>query len=606
MTAPFLATKHRIAKDHLCAWFEMHGAVRDKLRKTIKKPDLRANKLQRDFARVQEICRRDKRPCRIITLKGRQQGSSTISVAALCHMMRQEAVRACIIGDEFEKSVKNLVAMFDFYVAEDTLPWGNSYNPAAKKFSNGSELATETANDPRAGASGTLQAVLATEVAWWKETGVISAKGTMAALLNCVPDTPGTLVIVESTPNGAAGIYYETFIAAVSVEDYEAGRIPENWNGFFRLTYWWHEHPEYDLPDTTQEEEQIIRASITEREQELIDEHELPISRLAWRRQKIASPAFNGDEDKFEQEYPSDHVKCFLLSGRRVFPAYRIQEQMRACKLIPHHKIGLLNRNEKTQAVLFQETADDEGVLRLYEDRIPGRRYSLIIDPATGASQTTGADPDSHAPIVIRWGYFDEYGAWVRPKVAARLCSVFDELRDKQAVCRWDVDVLVNWSFLLATYYGKCPIIVEMNKDSGAARQLYALGANMYFRQQWNRAKQETTKLLGWMTAPNASASGASRNSIIEELKTSIRQGVDRGGGIDLSDPLIIRQLDTFVVDKDGKPQAASGAHDDLVLALAIGVATKECATVYSPTVKLSKWDAWEDDDSSNSKGTYS
>ena len=82
--------------------------------------------------------------------------------------LRNYLAKGCIIGDEFEKSVKNLLDIFTRYADQDGFSWGNQYkgNDRGGKFTHGAELVVETANDRRAGASGTLQALLATEEAW--------------------------------------------------------------------------------------------------------------------------------------------------------------------------------------------------------------------------------------------------------------------------------------------------------------------------------------------------------------------------------------------------------------------------------------------------------
>src|SRR5690606_27776411 len=111
-----------------------------------------------------------------------------------------------------------------------------------KIFANGSELMTETANDPRAGASGTFQALVCTEVAHWPNTGIRSAQKTLAAVMSCVPNKPDTLIILESTANGMQGAYYDTYQKAVTFEEFKAGK---RGNGFIKIFYAWWEHPEY-------------------------------------------------------------------------------------------------------------------------------------------------------------------------------------------------------------------------------------------------------------------------------------------------------------------------------------------------------------------------
>jgi len=609
-----------IVRRDVGAWFELHGCVIDKGRKNLRarvltpperqrldelsakqglaedeqkeKRDLeglRANKLQLEIAEIIKVCRRDGRPPRIVTLKGRQQGSSTISVAAAVHELRGRNAKGMIIGDEFEKSVKNLVKMFRDFVKEDRFNWGNTFTETSGKFSHGSELVTETANDPRAGASGTIQVLVCTEVAHWKETGVISAAKTFAALLNCVPELPDTLVIVESTPNGASGVYYETYCGAITLADYLAGRIPENWNGYFKVAYFWWEHPEYDLPVSAEEGEAIMR-SLSTRETELIEELKLPVSRLAWRRKTLKSPKFNGDEDKFEEEYAADEVRCFLLTGRRAFSIPMVQRMKKEAREAPPPVFGELQwSNELRRTVAWRLTGEDDATVKVWEGPRPGCRYLLPVDPMTGASQTVGKDPDNHGAGIIRCGGWKD-GRWFPPALVARLADCFAEKREGKVVCRWDIDVLAVRVAMLSRWYGGATIVPEMNMDRGMVELLKGMGANLYRRKQFNRLRQKTEEALGWMTT------AATRGAIIDNLKRAVRLGGEPGEGLAVYDLNVLREFEAMVVNANGKEEAMGGSHDDQILMLAIGMANLDSA-VTMPYPKVKRGRGWGDDD---------
>ncbi|MBP7950373.1 MAG: hypothetical protein KA004_12020 [Verrucomicrobiales bacterium] len=578
-----------IVRENPLAWFELHGTILDKMRRTLsgRAGDIKANKMQLEIGEIIALCSERKIPARIVTLKGRQEGSSTIAVAAIYHKMRAETCKACVIGDEYEKSVKNLVSMLETYSDGDAFGWGNGYNKPSKKFDHGSELITETANDPRAGASGTLQAVLATEVAHWKETGVISAKATFAALLNCVPEQAGTLIIVESTPNGTGGVYHETYTGAISIADYKAGRIPKNWNGFFKVFYPWHEHPEYRSAVTDAERDEIM-TSLQDREVELIAQG-LTVEHLAWRRKILASPRFAGDEDLFEQEYPADEVRCFLLSGRRAFHLNKVQILKRQAETAPNPEYCTMRwtNSEETQAEL-QLCSDDDACVKVFERRRAGCRYSLPVDPMTGASQTTGLDPDNHGAGIMRVGYVDGEGKWHPPALVARLADCYAEKRERsgKAVCRWDIDVLEMRVAQLARVYGNCPIIPEINMDRGLIELMKRRGGlEIYRRKIFNRVEQKDTDAFGWKTDI------ATRGPLLEALNRAIRMVGEFGDGIAIFDLPVIKELETCIVKPNGRIEAMTGAHDDQVLMLAIGLVTQECAKTYWPPRRKQRWD---------------
>lgn len=601
-------------------WFELHGCIVDKKRRKrrnrkltdkewVRKMELeeraalceldpedrdelgflsglQCNPMQQEIGEIVKFCRENGIPCRIVTYKGRQQGSSTMSIGVACHELRRHPAKCCIIGDEFEKSVKNLKQMFHDFVEEDKFAWGNTFVPSSGKFSHGSELVTETANDPRAGASGTMQVLICTEVAHWKETGVISAAGTFAALLNCVPEAPDTVVIVESTPNGASGVYYDTFMGACSLADYRAGRIPEGWNGYFRVSYFWHQHAEYDLPVSEAEAVEIM-ATLSDREQELVAEQGLPASRLAWRRKMVKSPRFRGDEDKFEEEYPADEVRGFLLSGRRTFAVSRVQQMKKAAVGRDGAQFGELQwANDRRRGAAFRLCSEDEAICKVMEKPRPGLRYVLPVDPATGATVAMGADPDNHGAGVIRAGYVDDQGRWCPPMLVARLADCFAERKHtrKGAVCRWEVDLLAERVAMLSAYYGGALVVPEANAHGLALIEALKRipGVPIYERRTFNRLEQREATVYGWKT------DAGTRAMMLDNLKRAVRTQGEPSEGVLITDPVVVREFETMVTSASGKDEAMGGSHDDQVMMMAIGLVTIESARVMPWPVRQS------------------
>jgi hypothetical protein len=582
-----------LVRESPAVWFELHGCILDKKRKKVKAPDLAVNRMQAEIDAIIRYCRVKALPARIVTLKGRQQGSTTFSIAAAYQMAQAACVKVCIIGDEYEKSVANCEAMFDNYAAEDSFRWGHTYTKSSGKFSHGSELVTETANDPRAGASGTMQCVICTEVAHWKETTVISGKATFAALLNCVPEESGTLIIVESTPNGTGGVYYTTYQGAITLADHSAGKIPENWNGFFRVFYPWWQHPEYVLADISEHDRSVILDSLGDREIELMA-MDISVERLAWRRKILKSPRFDGDAEVFEQEYPADEDTCFLTSGRRFFAAPSVQGLRRRAREAPVPEYGVLGwANDSRRVAVFAPTAPDDAFLKVWERPLPGLRYNLPVDPMTGATGLVGADPDNHGAGIMRGGYFDREAAWRPLMLAARLADCWAERRHKRSmpVCRWDIEVLTERAALLAAWYGGATVTIETNMDKGLTVLLRANypDVNLYRRVVVDRVRQTTATVYGWKTDV------ATRAAMLELLARRVRLLTEVGDGIEVLDDGVIGELGGFIVRENGRPEAMAGFHDDQVFMLALGAATMDAGHVMAP-VRRGKSE-WDDDD---------
>ncbi len=145
------------------------------------------------------------------------------------------------------------------------------------------------------GRAGTVDRLHLTETAFYEY-----ADETLNALLECVPSRElGSEIVSESTPNGAAGVFYRQCRAAQTTA-----------SGYRLHFYPWFAAGEYAV---ALEPGEIIRPA-TEREQALVLRGVTP-EQLKWYRQKVAEKG----QSLTDQEYPSDPDTCFLVSGRCFF-----------------------------------------------------------------------------------------------------------------------------------------------------------------------------------------------------------------------------------------------------------------------------------------------
>jgi hypothetical protein len=103
-------------------------------------------------------------------------------------------------------------------------------------------------------------------------------------------------VVLESTPNGAVGKFYELCMEASSENSI--------WHLWF-YPWWWDDW--YRIDDFTD-------IHYTDEEAHLATAHKLQPSQIRWRREKIKELG-----RLFVQEYPEDPVTCFLTSGNSYF-----------------------------------------------------------------------------------------------------------------------------------------------------------------------------------------------------------------------------------------------------------------------------------------------
>jgi hypothetical protein len=144
-----------------------------------------------------------------------------------------------------------------------------------------------TAGNVETGRGDTYTDLHGSEVAFWKDAERIIA----GALQGGSPDA-----VLESTPNGAQGYFYERCM--------EAYRGDGVWRLHF-YPWWWDEG--YQMPYD-------YHMEYTDEEGALVARHGLEPEQIAWRRMK--QKELRG---LFVQEYPEDPITCFLTSGNSYF-----------------------------------------------------------------------------------------------------------------------------------------------------------------------------------------------------------------------------------------------------------------------------------------------
>jgi hypothetical protein len=199
-----------------------------------------------------------------------------------------------------------------------------------------SEYRVATAADPNAGRGMTIHHLHCSEVARWPRDGA----ETLASLRAAVP-RDGEIVL-ESTPNGAGGIFYEEWQRAG-----ETGYTQH----FFP---WWYE-ASYQLETsgvgavTSDEEELARRVGLDERQ-------------IAWRRVNRAQL-----RGLAAQEFAEDAVSCFRASGECVFD------------------LDAINRAFADSGEPFE--SQDNGRLLFWFPPKAGKQYLIGVDPAGGGSE---------------------------------------------------------------------------------------------------------------------------------------------------------------------------------------------------------------------------
>jgi hypothetical protein len=292
---------------------------------------------------------------RVVILKARQQGLSTYTSAWIYWRLSQLQAKKGLVVAHKADSTKAIFGMYQRI--HKLMPPTHGLKPTTS-YSGRKELVfsdldtgvvVATAGGDDIGRGETLTHVHCSEHAFWQPS---TASENWNALLQAVPNTPETAIVVESTANGITGIFADLWRGAV-----------DGTNGFIPFFSPWFDSPEYALPV----DDNFLSSP---EEEKLIEAHGLTFEQLAFRRQRIA---LNG-RDAFLQEYPATADEAFITTGRPVFVPEQINDLIQASEP-PLCYMAL-------EGGVFEEHS--RGELAVYRERDTKETYTIGADVAGG------------------------------------------------------------------------------------------------------------------------------------------------------------------------------------------------------------------------------
>jgi hypothetical protein len=199
-----------------------------------------------------------------------------------------------------------------------------------------SEFRVVSAGDENAGRGLTIQNLHCSEVARWPENAAETLAGLRAAL------APMGECVLESTPNGAWGCFYDEWQRAESV-------------GMARhFLPWWMEE--------AYRSRAVEAATLRDDERALMAAHGLTLEQIGFRRGLEAS--YRG---LAAQEYAEDAERCFRRSGECIFDVDAIEDRLRELEFL-------------------RPRAERNGSLLTWLPALAGKKYLVAVDTAGGGS----------------------------------------------------------------------------------------------------------------------------------------------------------------------------------------------------------------------------
>lgn len=533
---------------------------------------------QRRFvARLEEL-RLAGKPIRIILLKARQWGGSTVSQLYMAWLMlvHKVGLNSLIIAHQ-GTATDEIKDMFDRMIKR--YPVGLLYELGASYDNNEPKMVAVgksgaifrvpqrnckvklgTAERPDSCRGGDYNLVHCSEVGIWKKTDGKSPEDIVRSACSGILLEPYTMIVYESTANGTGNFFQREYDAAkrgqsqfeamfVSWFDIEKYSMPiDNLVAFAIHLY---ENRNNENENSTREE--------SGRYLWWLWNMGATLEGINW---YIKERAKYNDHGQMASEYPSDDIEAFVHSGARVFDKYKVEALRPACR--PPRYIGdvYADADEGEDALRNIRFAEDhQGMLWIWalpeiDEQVEiANRYLTIVD------------------IGGRWKKAD----WSVIVVIDRLFMM--DGGKPSVVAQWyghiDMDRLAWKAVQVAAFYDNALLVIESNtaetKDKNRnvdgdqsfyiLNQIKGVYNNMYARKQSeDDIINKVPRKYGFHT--NVST----KPMIISTLVKVVREAmyVERD----------VRCLDEYITyEKVGSSFGAiPGKHDDLLMTRAIGM----------------------------------
>lgn len=364
-------------------------------------------------------------PKRVIVLKPRQAGFSTICASYFTHKMCTEENYKCIALADKKGRTAEIAGMYKTFI--DNLPDAIKPMIALKNTEQvlldnpdpngykglGSSVKFETGQDPNAGRSGTRKGAHISETAFIRYMSEIDE-----GVANSIPLDASTTIIKESTANGRAGVgkhFFDLWNAAKAGDSI--------YRPFFVA---WYEIDDYAIKPArgfkpTKIEKDLLaqNPSITE-------------ANLTWRRLKIAE--YLGDdedsiltpEERFKQDFPTNDNEAFLSTGSPVFPVEIVIKQI---ETLTNNRVTEIKDRMHLDSYLLNNYWNG---LKIYSPPRPNMDYFIGADISEGLAIGDASSVfiiDSEYKQVARWhGKID-------PDILGHLLITLGELYNNAVIC---------------------------------------------------------------------------------------------------------------------------------------------------------------------------
>ncbi|GAB6121088.1 hypothetical protein [Dysgonomonas termitidis] len=522
------------------------------------------NRGQRKLLKVLESFRLRRKSIRIILLKARQWGGSTLVQLYMAWMQlfhhRQWNSTICAHVENTARIVKGMYTKILKYIPVELVDNVNylmmrPYEKSAKtSIIEGPDCRITIGSAEKPDGVRGEDTVMAhcTEIGIWKVTKGKTPEDILNSVTSGIPMVADSIVVYESTAKGVGNLFHREWLRAKSGE-----------NNMTPVFISW-----FDIENNAVKIDNVIDFinSMTDYEYNLWEKG-ATLEQINWYRNKSKEYP---NEWGMRQEFPSDDIEAFQSSGKRKFDIYQVQNMrkfnkeplfyatvestllLKECDDSDKQKEFLKNSFIKKLEGVPNKEDNLLKVWALPTKEYIRRRYVVSVDIGGKSDKA-----DWSVITVFDRKYMTEIGG-VPEKVAQWRGHI-------------DHDLLAWLAAMIATIYDNALLVFESNtfeteKTEGQHFEyiLDELGGaydNLYCRNSAQRIKENLPPKWGFHTGES------SKTMIMDNMTKMLREE-----GYYERDLECCNEMDQYEIKEDGKLGAIEGCHDDILMSTAIGV----------------------------------
>lgn len=522
--------------------------IQDKLTKRLTPFMLRRPQLKMFNVMVSLLF--ENKPIRIILLKARQWGGSTLVqiFMAWIQLFHRKGWHSVVVADVEDQS-RNIKSMYSKLAINHP---SEVLSVTFKGFEGSSKNKVIVERDciiylgsmqkPDSLRSADVMMAHLSEVGLWKETEGKKPEDLVQSIAGTVPLESYSVIVMESTAKGIGNFFHREWLKAKSKQ---SGYIPV-------FVAWW----EIEMYQTLFVDENEMRTFVGSLSPQECSYFKLgaTLEAINWYRTKKYTESY--DDWRMGCEFPTTPEEAFQSTGNRVHPPLYVTQMRKFCS------------TPKYVGDLFADK--HSGVEAL---------SSLHFEDCVNGIFWLWAKPDKEISMSNRYvvsmdiGGKSESADWSVISVIDRYWLSEGGVEECIGTCRFHLDQdLAIWKAVqIAKYFNNALLVVESNSlnhkgDEGdhtltILDEMKGVYTNLYYRTDPQKIKEGLPPRYGFHT------NSASKTDLINQMNKRFREI-----GHYERDSRALDEADNYETKSSGSFGSVDGTHDDIYMSRAIGL----------------------------------